>query len=72
MACEEEAEGDGGVEVRPGDVSQRCDPGEDHQPEYETNADDAERAVGVRVGDDRATAGEHQCKGADALGGRPA
>jgi hypothetical protein len=69
MAVQRERDGDGWVDVRARQVPRRVDHDHDDQPEHEADADDAERAVVVRVGDDRAAASEHEGEYRDALGG---
>jgi hypothetical protein len=64
-----ECDRDRRVDVCAGEVSGRVDRHHDDQPEHEADADRPERAVVVRVGDDRAAAGEHERERGEAFGG---
>jgi hypothetical protein len=50
-------------------VADRIDHDHDHKAEDDRDADDAERPVVCRVGDDRPAPCEHEREGGDALGG---
>jgi hypothetical protein len=67
VPAEREGEGDGGVEVRAGDVPDGVDHRHDHEPEREGDTDVAERTC-FRVDHDRAAAGEDERERADELG----
>ena len=67
MPGQREREGDGGIEVRSGDVPDRVDHHHDHEPEAEGHAEVAERA-GLCVDDDRSATGEDEREGPYRLG----
>ena len=62
-----EREGDGGVDVRAGEMTGGIDHREDDQAEHGGDPDCAERLTALAVHDDCSAAGEHQCERRDAL-----
>ena len=73
MPRQHEAERDGRVEVRPADMAERVDQDHDDQPEHQPHPDVRHLPAREGIDHDRATAGEDQPEGANALSkiGRP-
>ena len=68
MARDRERRRDGGVDVRPGDMSGRVDHDHDHEAERRRDARRSERRAALVVEHDRATAGEDEREGGERLG----